>query len=114
MQIPEVEAVQLLKKWLEDDTPVSLRILAPGLSGSLAGFISAVDGSKFSMEHLQGDGVMAGEFTIAFSGVTGWDYRDVREASAEARKFLAGRVAGVLQIQTVGFECVLYEIVEPD
>jgi hypothetical protein len=93
VQIPEEDAAQLLRKWLDDDIPVSLRILAPGLSASL-------------------DGETVGEFSLEFSGVKVWNYRDVREATEEAKKFLAGRFASALQIQTDSFECVIYEIIE--
>jgi hypothetical protein len=112
VQILEDDAIQLLKKWLDDDIPVSLRILAPGLSASLAGFVSAVDGSKFSITNLTSDGMTAGEFTLELSKVKLWNYRDVRESTEEAKKLMAGRVASALQFQMDGIECVIYEIIE--
>jgi hypothetical protein len=108
------DGVQLLKKWLDDDIPVSLRILAPGLSASLGGFMSAVDGPSFTMAHLTQTGEMVGEITVEFSNVTHWSYKDVREATDAARELFAGRVAGTLQlILNNGMECAIYEIVEP-
>jgi hypothetical protein len=107
------EGVQLLRKWLNDDNPVSLRILAPGLSASLAGFISKADDVSFTMTHLQDDEVITGEFTLELSGVTNWEYRDLREATDAAKEFLAGRVASAMKLKIGGFECSLYELVEP-
>jgi len=107
------DGVQLLKKWLDDDIPISLRILAPGFSASLAGFVSKIDNVSFIVTHLTDGGEMTGQVTVKLSDVTNWNYRDVREASDAAKEFLAGRVAGALQFDLeggIGF--CLYELVE--
>ncbi len=112
MLIPMEDAVQLLRKWLDDDIPVSLLMRAPGLSARLAGFISKVEDSGFCMTHLTEDGTTLGEFSIEISSVTVWDYREAREATEEAKKLMAGRIASSIQFQMDGIECVIYEIIE--
>jgi len=48
----EEDAVLLLRRRLDDDIPVSLLILALGLTAILVGFISTIDDSSFSVIHL--------------------------------------------------------------
>jgi len=66
------------------------------------------------MTHLTNTGVTIGEITLEFSRVIVWEYRDVREATEEAKKLLGGRIASAIQIQLKDIACSLYEIIEAD
>jgi hypothetical protein len=114
MKLSGDEAVRLLMKWHSEDNPVSLVMRTPGLVANLAGFIADITDSSLTVSNMDAQAQVIGEFSIDLAVVTIWDYREIREASEQAKAAIGQHVGASLQFHIPGVEFGMYQILEPE
>jgi hypothetical protein len=112
MRVSISEAMALVKKAFEDDFPIAFLILTPGLSASIAGFISRTDNVSFDITHLDHVGIESARVTVEWGSVVDCSYRDIREANPDSSAKQHGKVANALSMKIGAVECAMYELNE--
>jgi hypothetical protein len=111
MIVSREEAVGVFRKWATDKTPVSVVVIAGGMSVCFSGFITIILSNSMAVIHHNKAGEKIAELVVGLEMADSFDYSDVREADPAIRGRLEKRVVSSVAIRSNGAQCNLIELV---
>jgi hypothetical protein len=111
MTVSPLEALDLLKKWMTESSPILGSFENGAVVFKLSGFIAGVYPHGFVIAHYkdQEKTKPTAEMTLILLDASNYEYQDLREAPPEMKRKLEGFMEGFLAFDLPTSKVILYQ-----